>query len=216
MVLRGLGMTLLLTGLATFFGTLLAFPLCGLRRAKNRFASGSAATVIYLVRGTPMVVFLMVLYYVVFGNVRINAAVVAVVGFSINFAAYFAEMLRSAIDAIDRGEIEAAQALGFSRFGILCHIVFPQATRNVMPMYKGEVVALMKATAIVGYIAVEDLTKASDIIRSRTYEAFFPLFLTTVVYLVVSWILIQLLSLIEFRVDPALRSRWPKGVDKQD
>ena len=215
MVLRGLGMTLLLTGLSAFFGTLLAFPLCGLRRAKNRFAAKTAALIIYLVRGTPLVVFLMVLYYIVFVNFKISAVAVATVGFSINFAAYFAEMLRSSIDAIDRGEIEAAEALGFSRFGIIRCLIFPQAVRYVMPMYKGEVVALLKATAIVGYIAVEDLTKASDIIRSRTYEAFFPLILTTLIYLAVAWILIRLLSQIEFRVDPALRSRHPKGVTER-
>ena len=212
MVLKGLGMTLMLTFCSVVLGTLLGFLLCLVRRSHSFIPVTLAKILIRFIQGTPLLVFLMVLYYIVFGQVNISAVLVAIFAFSINLAVYFAESLRGGIDAIDRGQIEAAKAMGFSRFQRFRLIVFPQVVRIIMPVYKGEIVSLLKETAIVGYIAIEDLTKMSDIIRSRTYDAFFPLIMTTIIYLIVAYGLIFLMTFLERRTDPKLRPRRLKGV----
>jgi polar amino acid transport system substrate-binding protein len=120
---------------------------------------------------------------------------VAVVAFALNFAAYVSEMFRTAIDSVGKGQTEAGLAIGFTRWQTFVYIVAPQALRNVMPVYKGEAVSLVKNTSIVGYIAIQDLTRASDMIRNRTFDAFFPLLLVTVIYFVLAWLLGKLLDL---------------------
>ncbi|NMA46886.1 MAG: ABC transporter permease subunit, partial [Lentisphaerae bacterium] len=104
-------------------------------------------------------------------------------------------------------------ALGFNRLQVLRQIILPQAAKHVLPVFKGEVISTVKMTSVVGYIAIQDLTKVSDIIRSRTYEAFFPLIATALIYFTFSGLLIFLLSLLERKVDPALRKRVVKGVE---
>ena len=215
MVLEGLGMTLFITFCSVILGTLLGFLLCLVRRSRSFIGVTLAKILIRFIQGTPLLVFLMVLYYIVFGQVNISAVAVAIFAFSINLAVYFAESLRGGIDAIDTGQIEAAKAMGFSRFQRFRLIVFPQVVRIIMPVYKGEIVSLLKETAIVGYIAIEDLTKMSDIIRSRTYDAFFPLIMTTIIYLVVAYGLIYIMTFLEHRTDPKLRPRRLKGVVEQ-
>ena len=155
---------------------------------------------------------LMILYYIVFGSTDINAILVAVVGFSMNFAAYVSEMMRTGIDAVDPGQHEAAYALGFNRLQVFAKIIFPQAARHTLPVFKGEFISMLKMTSIVGYIAIQDLTKMSDIIRSRTYEAFFPLIATALIYFVIAYGMTYLLSLVEISVDPKRRKRIVKGV----
>jgi polar amino acid transport system substrate-binding protein len=129
-----------------------------------------------------------------------------------NFAAYVSEMMRTGIDAVDRGQHEAAYALGFNRLQVFTKITFPQAARHVLPVFKGEFISMLKMTSIVGYIAIQDLTKMSDIIRSRTYEAFFPLIATALIYFVIAYGMAYLLSLVEISVDPKRRKRIVKGV----
>ena len=124
----------------------------------------------------------------------------------------FRSVFRTGIDSVPKGEREAAAALGFRPFAIFRKIVLPQAVSRVFGLYKGQFVALVKATSIVGYIAIQDLTKAGDIIRSRTYDAFFPLIATAVIYFALTWLLVTLLGLIEVRLDPKKRERKLKGV----
>ena len=212
LVLRGIQVTLLISVLSAFFGTLLGFGVCTLRRAKSAWAYVPAKVFIRSVQGTPIVVLLMILYYVVFGGVDINAVFVAVIGFSINFAAYVSEMMRTGIDAVDKGQHEAAVALGFNRVQVFTWITFPQAVRHSLPVFKGEFISMLKSTSVVGYIAIQDLTKMSDIIRSRTYEAFFPLIATALIYFAIAYVMTFLLSLVELKVDPKLRARVVKGV----
>jgi polar amino acid transport system substrate-binding protein len=142
---------------------------------------------------------------VVFASVNINPVLVAIIAFGINFAAYVSEMFRSGIESIDKGQKEAGIALGFTKIETFIHIIMPQAMRQVLPVYKGEFISLVKMTSIVGYIAVEDLTKASDIIRSRTFDAFFPLIMAAVIYILISWMLTLVLDYVEFKVDPKKR-----------
>ena len=206
----GLGVTLFITFLATVLGTLLAFPLWLARTSRRAFVSGCAKGYISLLQGTPVLVLLMILFYLVFGKVDIDGVWVAVIGFALNFAAYFCEMLRSGIDSIPRGQTEAALALGYRPKKAFFRFVLPQAVRAILPVYRGEVISMLKATSIVGYIAINDLTKASDLVRSRTYESFFPILTTAFIYFVAAWVLAKALDRLGRRLDPASRQRISK------
>lgn len=212
LIISGIGVTLTISILSALFGTLFGFGLCMLRLRGRKAVSGMIKAFVGLIQGVPLVVLLMVLYYVVFGSININAIFVAVIGLSVNFGVYVSEMMRTGIEAVDRGQIEAALALGYSRIRTFWKITFPQAARHFLPVYKGEFISMVKMTSIVGYIAIMDLTKASDIIRSRTYEAFFPLIVTAAIYFLMAWSLTSLLNLVEIRIDPKRRSRKLKGV----
>ena len=212
LIVSGIGVTLTISVLSALFGTLFGFALCMLRLRGRKAISGTIKAFVGIIQGVPLVVLLMVLYYVVFGSININAILVAVIGLSLNFGVYVSEMMRTGIEAVDRGQIEAALALGYSRIRTFWKITFPQAARHFLPVYKGEFISMVKMTSIVGYIAIMDLTKASDIIRSRTYEAFFPLIVTAAIYFLLAWSLTSLLNLVEIRIDPKRRSRKLKGV----
>ena len=212
LILRGLWVTLLIAVASALAGTLLGVVVCVLRRSSARAASVPARLFIRAIQGTPIVLLLMILYYIVFASVDINAIAVAIVGFTLTFAAYVSEMMRAGVDAVDRGQHEAAMALGFSRLQVFARITFPQAARHVLPVYKGELVSMLKMTSVVGYIAVQDLTKMSDIIRGRTYDAFFPLIATALIYFLIAYGMVVALTRVEVRVDPARRRRVVKGV----
>jgi|WetSurMetagenome_2_1015567.scaffolds.fasta_scaffold00013_121 polar amino acid transport system substrate-binding protein len=212
MVLQGLYVTILITVISAIFGALLGFAVCLMRMSKNRWANIPARVFIRSIQGTPIVVLLMILYYIVFGSMDINGILVAIIGFSVNFAAYVSEMMRTGIEAVDKGQLEAASAIGFNRVQVFTKITFPQAARHALPVFKGEFISMLKMTSIVGYIAIQDLTKMSDIIRSRTYEAFFPLIATALIYFVIAYALASLLSLLELKIDPKKRKREVKGV----
>ena len=154
-----------------------------------------------------MVVLLMILYYIVFSNSGLEAVWVAIIGFSLNFGAYASEIMRSGIESIDNGQREAALALGYSENQAFFRFIFPQAVVRFLPVFSQETVSLLKSTAIVGYIAIQDLTKMSDIIRSRTYEAFFPLIVTAVIYFLIAWIISVILRQILKAIDPNKRKR---------
>ncbi len=213
LILNGLGVTVLLSVGSGIFGGILGFFICMWRRSKPKVAAKSAAIFIRIIQGTPIVVFLMILYYVIFGQIDISAIITAIIGFSINFGVYTSEMMRTGINAVDSGQKEAALALGYSKRQTFWKIVFPQAARHFLPVLKGEFISMVKMTSIVGYIAIQDLTKAGDIIRSRTLEAFFPLIVTAVLYFVIANVLLLVLSRVEFKLDPKRRSRKIKGVD---
>jgi polar amino acid transport system substrate-binding protein len=205
MILRGLLLTILISIFAATTGTLLGGLVCFMRMSRNKIMNKIASYYISLVRGTPVLVLLMIIYYVVFASVNISAVLVAIIAFGINFAAYVSEMFRTGIESIDKGQKEAGIASGFTKIKTFRYIIMPQALRQVLPVYKGEFVSLVKMTSIVGYIAVEDLTKASDIIRSRTFDAFFPLIMAAVIYILISWLLTLILDYVEINVDPKKR-----------
>ena len=204
----GLETTVLLSLASTIFGTALGALVCFMRMSAKPVLRWPASAYIAAVRGTPLVVLLMVIFYVVFASVNINPVLVAVVAFGMNFAAYVSEMFRSGIEGVDRGQTEAGIAMGFTPAQTFGYIVLPQMVRRVLPVYKGEFISMIKMTSIVGYIAVSDLTKASDIIRSRTFDAFFPLILVAVLYFMIAWLLMLVLEAIEKRLAP-VRGRRP-------
>ena len=165
MILDGLQVTLLITFCAAIFGTLLGGLVCWMRMSRRKWVSTTAKVYIDIMRGTPVLVLLMLMYYVVMAPVNATGIVVAIVTFALNMAAYVSEMLRTAIEGIDRGQTEAGLALGYTRRQTFFKIVLPQVVKAVMPVYQGEVISLLKGTSIVGYIAVADMTRASDLIR---------------------------------------------------
>ena len=194
MILDGLQVTLLITLCAALLGTLLGGLVCWMRMSRRRWLQQVAKVYIDLMRGTPVLVLLMLMYYVVMAPLDATGIVVAVVTFAMNTAAYISEMLRTTIQGIDRGQTEAGLALGFTPRQTFFKIVLPQVVKAVMPVYQGEVISLLKGTSIVGYIAVADMTRASDLIRSRTFDAFFPLIVTAIIYFLMAWLIGLLLQ----------------------
>ena len=194
MILDGLQVTLLITLCAALLGTLLGGLICWMRMSRRKWLQQTAKIYIDIMRGTPVLVLLMLMYYVIMAPVNATGIQVAIVTFALNTAAYISEMLRTAIQGIDRGQTEAGLALGFTQRQTFLKIVLPQVVRSVMPVYQGELVSLLKGTSIVGYVAVADMTRASDLIRSRTFDAFFPLIVTAIIYFVMAWLIGLLLS----------------------
>lgn len=203
----GLQTTVIISVLATVAGTLIGGLVCYLRMSPRRFLNLMGRTYINLIRGTPVLVLLMIIFYVVFAAVNIDPVLVAVIAFGMNFGAYVAEIFRSGIESIDGGQREAGIAMGFTPVQTFRYIILPQTIRRILPVYRGEFISLVKMTSIVGYIAVQDLTKASDIIRSRTFDAFFPLVMVAVMYFVISWVLMLALEYVERATDP----RWRRA-----
>jgi polar amino acid transport system substrate-binding protein len=201
----GLKTTVLISVLATVLGTLLGALVCFMRMSKRAVLNVPAKVYIAILRGTPVLVVLMLVFYVVFASVDISPVLVAVIAFAMNFAAYVAEIFRTGIEGVDKGQTEAGLAMGFTKLQTFLFIVVPQTVRRILPIYKGEFISLVKMTSIVGYIAVQDLTKASDIIRSRTFDAFFPLIMVAILYFAISWALMQSLEYLERATDPKVR-----------
>ena len=157
---------------------------------------------IYLtvIRGTPVVVQLLIIYFVIFGNVNIDKIPVAIMAFGFNSGAYVAEIFRSGIMSIDGGQFEAGRSLGFNYVQTMRYIIMPQAFKNVLPALGNEFIVLLKETSVAGYIALQDLTKAGDIIRSRTYDAFMPLIAVALIYLAMVLIFTKLVNMLERRL----------------
>jgi len=211
LVWDGLKTTVVISILATVFGTLLGGLICFMRMSRSKALRQPAKVYISLLRGTPVLVFLMIIYYIVFAAVDIDSRIVAVAAFGMNFAAYVSEMFRTGIEGVDKGQTEAGIAMGFTGTQTFLYIILPQAVRQILPVYKGEFISLVKMTSVVGYIAVQDLTKAGDIIRSRTFDAFFPLILVAVLYFFISWLLALSLGFVERITDPKARRKQVKS-----
>lgn len=212
----GLVVTLQLSVVSMILGTLLGFVVSFPLRSKNRFVRTLANAVSTFLDGMPLVVILMVLYYIVFKSIDIPAIWVGIFGFTLDFANVVAGLLNTGVLAVDRGQIEAASSMGYNKRQIFFKITLPQAAKQMFAQYKGAVVGLVKGTAIIGYITVEDLTKAGDIIRSRTYEAFFPLVVTAVLYFILAYLFVTALKYFDIKLDPKRRPRKIKGVNIND
>ena len=201
-LVNGLGTTLLITALALVIGIVLGFIVAIIRSTNQRTGRLKVPNFIcriYLTvfRGTPMVVQLLIIYFVIFGSVNINKVLVAVIAFGLNSAAYVAEIVRSGIMSVDDGQFEAGASLGFGYTQTMVSIILPQALRNILPALGNEAIVLLKETSVSGYIALEDLTKGGDIIRSNTYEAFLPLIAVAAIYLIMVVIMSSLVSRLE-------------------
>lgn len=193
-LLTGLQNTLIITLFALIFGVVLGFLVAFVRvthdtTGRLRPLNALAKLYITVIRGTPVVVQLMIIYYVIFTGINIDKVVAAVIAFGINSGAYVAEIFRGGIMSVDSGQMEAGRSLGLTYNQTMWRIIMPQAIKNILPALGNEFITLLKETSVSGYIAVQDLTKGADIIRSRTYEAFLPLIAVALIYLCLVMIL---------------------------
>ena len=219
LIVEGIGITLLISIFSVLGGTLLGFGLYMLSRSKIKWLSrgtkGFAKGYSTIIAGTPTLVVLMILFYIVFSALD-NGVVVAIIGFSLTFGAFVYNNLELTVSGVDNGQLEAAYALGYSRNRAFFRIILPQAMKMFLPSYSSEIVSLIKATSVVGYIAVNDLTKMGDIIRGNTYEAFFPLIAVAVIYFTITWGAAFLLGFLKKKAEPKQRKKESilKGVKR--
>lgn len=204
-IAKGLGVTLEVTFFSVLVGILLGFIVAIIRSTcdktgKLKFFNFLCNVYLTVIRGTPVVVQLLIIYFVIFGSVRIDKVVVAVIAFGINSGAYVAEIVRGGIMSIDQGQFEAGRSLGFNYIQTMIYIILPQALKNVLPALGNEFIVLLKETSVAGYIALQDLTKAGDIIRSETYSPMMPLLAVAVIYLTFVMILSFLIKQLERRL----------------
>lgn len=222
LILEGMGTTLLISVSAVLGGTVLGFLIYLAANSKYKWLSAAvrvfAKVYSTIISGLPMLVILMVLFYVVFGTADISGTAVAIIGFILTFGSFVYNRLTLAVGGVDIGQTEAAYALGYGKNRTFFKIVLPQAMKTFAPVWSAEIVSTVKATSIVGYIAVSDLTKVGDIIRSNTYEVFFPLIAVALIYFLLTWGITALLGFAVRRLDPSnknARKRNKKSPQKE-
>ncbi len=213
---RGLGYTLLITFVALLIGLVIGIVVAAIRSTydKNResmelhkgfgyhvlrFFNGVCRVYLTVFRGTPVVVQLLIMYFIVFANTR-NSLLVAMITFGINSGAYVAEILRGGIMSVDNGQFEAGRSLGFNYFQTMIYIIIPQVFKSVLPTLCNEFIVLLKETSIAGYVGIKDLTKAGDLIRGTTFSAYMPLIAVALIYLALVMILTALVGVLERRL----------------
>ena len=190
LIVRGLGTTILISLMAVLLGCVIGFVMAFFRLSKIKVLNWIAGIYIDVIRGTPTVVQLLIIYYVIFAPFKsMPKVIIAAISFGINSGAYVAEIVRGGILSVDRGQMEAGRSLGLTSAQTMRLIIIPQAVKNILPALGNEFIVLIKETAIAGYIALQDLTKAADIIRSNTWSSM-PLFATAIIY----FVLVKLLS----------------------
>ncbi len=204
--LEGLKNTLLIAFFSVLLGFIIATVVSLVRdyhkeTGRLKFFNALANIYVYIIRGTPTLLQLMILYYVVFRSVDIPIIAVGVLTFGINSGAYAAEIIRAGFDGVSKGQKEAAKTLGLGYFKTMRKIVFPQAIGKIFPALGNELITLLKETSVASYIGIVELIKASDIISSRTYDYFFPLIITAIIYLVCTFVLTKLIHFGERRLN---------------
>lgn len=168
-------------------------------------ANGICHVYLTIIRGVPVVVQLMIIYFIIFASPDVSKIFCAVVAFSLNSGAYVAEIVRGGLNSVDKGQFEAGRSLGFGYIATMWYIILPQAFKNILPALGNEAIMLLKDTSISGYVAIQDLTNGGDIIRSRTYDAFMPLIAVALIYLILVTILTLLLRRLERRLQSSER-----------
>jgi len=214
LLVKGLLVTVEISLGAALLGILLGSVLSAMHRSKRKLFRLFSDGFSYVISGIPALVILMIVYFLFFAKSSISPVISGIITFGFIFGITFSSILSTAIEAVDRGQWEAAKALGFRSGETFFLVILPQTVRIVLPIIKGEFVSMMKLTSIVGYIAIQDLTKAGDIIRARTFEAFFPLISVALMYFLLSTAVIIVLGKLEVRTDfTKRRNRIPRGVD---
>lgn len=212
-ILEGLKNTLVIAFFAILIGIILGILLSLVKNrykenGKGKILNDIANIYVTIIRGTPAVLQLMILYYVIFKKVDINIVIVGIISFGLNSAAYVSEIIRAGIDSVDIGQKEAARSLGLSYKQEMFNIVLPQAIKNVLPALGNEFITLLKETSVAGYIGITELIKASDIIASNTFDYFFPLIIVAIIYLILTLGLSKLLGVFErkFKNEKVIRN----------
>lgn len=203
--LTGLGNTIIMAFFACLIGVVLGLILSLVidyneKTGKLYLLSAFARMYIGIIRGTPTLLQLMILYYIIFKSVNINIVVVGIISFGLNSGAYVSQIIRSGLISIPKGQEEASTMLGFNYFQTMKYVIMPQALRNVLPALGNEFITLLKETSVAGYIGILELTKASDIVASSTYDYFFPLLIVAIIYLILTLGLTKLLNFFERRL----------------
>ena len=208
MILEGLKNTILIALGSIVIGILLGLLIAIVRDMYEKNGKGlilNKICKIYVdvIRGTPVILQLMIIYYVIFKSVSIDLVLVGILAFGLNSSAYVSEIIRAGINSIDVGQMEAAKSLGFKYFQSMRYIILPQAIKNVLPALGNEFITLVKETSVAGYIGIMELTKSTDMIASRTYNYFFPLIIAALIYLGLTMLLTKLLNRFERKVSNA-------------
>jgi len=203
--LTGLGNTIIMAFFACLIGVILGLILSLVidyneKTGKLYLLSTFARMYIGIIRGTPALLQLMILYYIIFKSVNINIVVVGIISFGLNSGAYVSQIIKSGLISIPKGQEEASTMLGFNYFQTMKYVIMPQALRNVLPALGNEFITLLKETSVAGYIGILELTKASDIVASSTYDYFFPLLIVAIIYLILTLGLTKLLNFFERRL----------------
>lgn len=201
LLLSGIGVTIKVSLVAVIIGVILGFLVAICNLSKNKVLKGIGSVYTDIIRGTPAVTQLMIIYFVIFATVNIPKWIIAAIAFGINSGAYVSEIIRAGILSIDRGQTEAGRSLGLNAKQTMSRIILPQAMKNVFPALCNEFIVLVKETAIVGYVGLMDIQKAGDFIKSATFSAFMPLVGTAIIY----YVLVKLLTLGLKKIEDALR-----------
>ena len=201
LLLSGIGVTIKVSILAVVIGIIIGMVIAICNLSKNKLLKIIGGIYTDVIRGTPSVTQLMIIYFVIFASVHLDKWIIAAIAFGINSGAYVSEIIRAGIMSIDKGQTEAGRSLGLNAFQTMSRIVIPQAIKNIFPALCNEFIVLIKETAIVGYVGLMDIQKAGDFIKSATFVAFMPLIGTAVIY----YVLIKILTLILNRIEAALR-----------
>ena len=201
-LLGGLVVTLKITFFAVILGFVLGFGVAVVRNIYDntkrlKFLNFICNIYLTVIRGTPVVVQLLIIYFVISSSIRVDKSIAAILAFGINSGAYQAEIFRSGINSVPKGQMEAGRSLGFNYAQTMIFIIMPQAIKNILPTLANEFIVLMKETSVAGYIALEDLTKAGDVIRSRTYSAMMPFLAVALLYLIMVMLFSYLVKLLE-------------------
>lgn len=201
----GLGVTLTVTFFAVLIGVIIGFVIAIIRSTHDKTGKLSILNFICnlyitVIRGTPVLVQLMIIYFVVFQSVNIDKTFVAIIAFGMNSGAYVAEIVRSGIMAVDNGQFEAGRSLGFNYNQTMKIIILPQAIKNILPALGNEFIVLLKETSVASFIALEDLMKGADIIKSKTFDVFMPLLAVAIIYLTLVMLLTKLVNYFERRL----------------
>ena len=212
-ILEGLKNTLVIALFAVLIGIILGILISLVKNrykenGKGKILNGIANIYVTIIRGTPAVLQLMILYYVIFKKVDINIVIVGIISFGLNSAAYVSEIIRAGIDSVDIGQKEAARSLGLNYKQEMFNTILPQAIKNVLPALGNEFITLLKETSVAGYIGITELIKASDIIASNTFDYFFPLIIVAIIYLILTLGLSKLLGVFErkFKNEKVIRN----------
>ena len=194
-ILKGLWVTIRISALSLLIGTVLGALVCLLRTRKNPILRGIASVYIAVLRGTPVLMLLLLLYYGLLARTGLSPVMVAVLTFSLNVSAHVAELLRAALEATDKGQVEAARTLGFSRWDAFRYVSFPQLTHIAKPVYQSTIVNLIQWTSVVGYVTVTDLTRVINNIASRTMQPLFTICVGMLIYLALSYFVYGIFAL---------------------
>lgn len=206
LIVKGLGATLLIAACAILIGTILGCVFALMKISDSKILKGIAGLYTTVLRGLPLATQLMIFYFVVFAPLHLPKIVVAIISYGLNSGAYCTEIFRAGIQGVDRGQTEAGRSLGLGKWQTLFKIVLPQAVKAVLPTYTSEFIVLIKETSVASFIAVMDLTKAGDMIRNSTYNAWIPLLTCAAIYLILTVGLTKLFGLLEKRMAKSDRS----------